>query len=134
MAAAAFDRWGGRNASAPPCVMNPRYAESCRLLEAHFGFSTFRPMQSRIVQSVLARRDVLGVLPTGGGKSVCFQVPALVLGGFTLVVSPLIALMEDQVRAAQSRGLAAASLAGPLEPAEITAVFDRIARGEVRLL
>ena len=114
--------------------MNPRYADACRLLEAHFSFPTFRPMQSRIVRSVLAGRDTLGVLPTGGGKSVCFQVPAMVLGGFTVVISPLIALMEDQVRAARSRGLAAASLAGPLEPAEISAVFDRIARGEVRLL
>jgi ATP-dependent DNA helicase RecQ len=91
-------------------------------------------MQGRIVRSVLTGRDTLGVLPTGGGKSVCFQVPAMVLGGFTVVISPLIALMEDQVRAARSRGLAAASLAGPLEPAEISAVFDRIARGEVRLL
>ena len=134
MAAAALAWWGGRFAPAPSCDMNPRYADACRLLEAHFGFSTFRPMQSRIVQSVLAGRDVLGVLPTGGGKSVCFQVPAMVLGGLTLVVSPLIALMEDQVRAAKSRGLAAASLAGPLEPTEIATVFDRIARGEVRLL
>ena len=114
--------------------MNPRYADACRLLEAHFGFPTFRSMQGRVVRSVLAGRDTLGVLPTGGGKSVCFQVPAMVLGGFTVVISPLIALMEDQVRAARSRGLAAASLAGPLEPAEIAAVFDRIARGEVRLL
>jgi ATP-dependent DNA helicase RecQ len=114
--------------------MDARYADACRLLEAHFGFPTFRPMQSRIVRSVLAGRDTLGVLPTGGGKSVCFQIPSLVLGGFTLVVSPLIALMEDQVGAAQSRGFSAASLAGPLTPAEIHAMFDRILRGEVRLL
>ena len=114
--------------------MNARYADACRLLGANFGFPSFRPMQSRVVRSVLAGRDTLGVLPTGGGKSVCFQVPALVLGGFTLVVAPLIALMEDQVGAARSRGLPAASLAGPLQPADLLDAFDRVARGEVRLL
>ena len=114
--------------------MDDRYAEARRLLLDHFGHPEFRPLQGRVVRSVLAGRDTLAVLPTGGGKSVCFQIPALVLGGFTLVVSPLISLMQDQVSAAVARGLAAASLAGPMTPAEISAVLDDVGRGAVRLL
>ena len=114
--------------------MRDRYAEARRLLLDHFGHPEFRPLQGRVVRSVLAGRDTLAVLPTGGGKSVCFQVPALVLGGYTLVVSPLISLMQDQVSAAVARGVAAASLAGPMTPAEISAVLDEVGRGAVRLL
>ena len=78
--------------------------EARRLLRHHFGHGEFRPAQRPVIASVLAGRDTLAVLPTGGGKSVCFQVPALVTGGLTLVVSPLIALMQDQVAAASARG------------------------------
>ena len=76
----------------------------------HFGHQDFRPAQVPVIRSVLAGRDTLAVLPTGGGKSVCFQVPALVFGRLTLVVSPLIALMQDQVAAAVARGIPAAAL------------------------
>ena len=84
--------------------------EARRLLRHHFGHQDFRPAQVPVIQSVLAGRDTLAVLPTGGGKSVCFQVPALVSGGLTVVVSPLIALMQDQVAAARARGIPAAAL------------------------
>jgi len=73
-----------------------RLARARDLLEHHLGYSDFRPAQRRVVQSVLAGRDTLAVLPTGAGKSVCFQIPAMVLDGVTLVVSPLISLMQDR--------------------------------------
>ncbi len=81
-----------------------------RALRQHFGHSDFRPSQTAVVGSVLSGRDVLAVLPTGGGKSVCFQIPAVVLGGLTVVVTPLVALMDDQVAAATGRGIAAGAL------------------------
>ena len=108
--------------------------EARAALARHFGHAAFRPAQARVVRSVLAGHDVLAVLPTGGGKSVCFQVPALILSRFTLVVSPLIALMQDQVAAAGSRGIPALSLAGPLPPSDILGALDRIAAGALRLL
>ena len=67
------------------------------LLNKHWGFATFKPLQEDIISSVMARQDTLALLPTGGGKSLCYQLPALLREGFVLVVSPLIALMEDQV-------------------------------------
>ncbi|HEY5041335.1 MAG TPA: DEAD/DEAH box helicase, partial [Verrucomicrobiae bacterium] len=70
-------------------------------LKQFFGFSSFRPLQAEIIRDALAGRDVFAVLPTGGGKSLCFQLPALVRPGLTIVVSPLIALMKDQVDALQ---------------------------------
>jgi ATP-dependent DNA helicase RecQ len=85
-------------------------ASARRVLLDRFGHPDFRPAQTAVVASVLAGRDVLAVLPTGGGKSVCFQVPAMVLGGLTVVVTPLVALMDDQVAAATARGIAASAL------------------------
>lgn len=104
------------------------------LLRRHFGYPAFRPAQRRVVHSVLAGRDVLAVLPTGAGKSLCFQVPALALGGLTVVVSPLISLMDDQVAAARLRGIPAAALHSGLAPAERGAVRRALARGTLRLL
>ena len=69
------------------------------VLLRHFGYADFRPAQLPVIQSILAGHDVLAVLPTGGGKSVCFQVPAVALGGLTVVVTPLVALMDDQAAA-----------------------------------
>ena len=80
------------------------------LLRDVFGFDTFRPGQEDVVEAVLEGRNVLAIMPTGGGKSLCFQIPALLLGGVTLVVSPLIALMRDQVRGLQAAGVAAGAL------------------------
>ena len=85
----------------------PTLDEARAVLQARFGFPQFRPGQERAVTSVLEGRDTLVVLPTGGGKSVCYQVPAMVLPGLTVVVSPLISLMKDQVDALTARGIPA---------------------------
>jgi len=105
-----------------------------QLLRDHFGHLDFRPAQVPVVRSVLAGRDTLAVLPTGGGKSVCFQVPALVLGGLTVVVSPLIALMQDQVAAAVARGLSAAALHSGIGQSEREHIWRMLEAGSLRLL
>ena len=92
--------------------------EARRVLRQHFGHDDFRPAQRPVIASVLAGRDTLAVLPTGGGKSICFQVPAMVASGLTVVVSPLIALMQDQVAAAVARGMPAAALHSAVTAAE----------------
>ncbi|MGH7527452.1 MAG: RecQ family ATP-dependent DNA helicase [Gemmatimonadales bacterium] len=109
-------------------------ATARQMLRRHFGYPDFRPAQAGVVRSVLAGRDTLAVLPTGGGKSICFQVPALVLGGLTVVVSPLISLMQDQVAAAAARGIRAACLNSSLSNAERTAVWQSLRGGQLRLL
>jgi ATP-dependent DNA helicase RecQ len=111
-----------------------RMAEARALLARHWGFSDFRPAQRRVVQSILAGRDTLAILPTGGGKSLCFQVPALVLDGLTIVVSPLLALMQDQVNALLARGVSAASLNSLLKAPQQAEVMERVRSGELKLL
>jgi ATP-dependent DNA helicase RecQ len=88
------------------------------LLRQNLGYAGFRPGQEELVRATLAGRDALGILPTGGGKSVCYQVPALALGGMTLVLTPLVSLMEDQAARARGAGLAAAYLSAAQPPAE----------------
>jgi ATP-dependent DNA helicase RecQ len=109
-------------------------SEARRLLRHHFGHPDFRPAQAPVIRSILRGQDTLAVLPTGAGKSICFQLPALVLGGLTIVVSPLISLMQDQVEAAQARGLPAACLNSSLGKVEQAAVRQGIADGSLRLL
>src|SRR4051812_45275087 len=104
------------------------------LLHSVFGFNEFRPGQEEIVRAVLAGENVLTVMPTGSGKSLCYQLPALVRPGLTLVVSPLIALMRDQVRALAAAGVAAGSLNSSNEPAETSRVMDLLRKRELRLL
>jgi len=104
------------------------------VLKEHFGYPDFRPGQSELVRAVLAGRDALGILPTGGGKSVCYQVPALMLPGLTLVVSPLVSLMTDQVHRARDSGLAAEALHSGLDPSERDRVEAALSEGVVRLL
>ena len=104
------------------------------ILSAHFGFADFRPGQADAIRDVLDGKDVLVVLPTGGGKSLCFQVPALVQGGLTVVLSPLISLMQDQVDALQRRGIAATFLNSTLSPGEVSNRWAQVERGETRLL
>lgn len=100
----------------------------------HFGYPDFRAPQLRAVQAVLSGRDALIVLPTGGGKSLCFQVPALVRGGLTIVISPLISLMKDQVEALARRGIEAAYINSTLSMAETTDRMARARDGSLRLL
>jgi ATP-dependent DNA helicase RecQ len=99
-----------------------------------YGYDAFRPGQARAIESVLSGRDTLVVLPTGGGKSVCFQIPALVLPGLTVVVSPLISLMKDQVDALEARNLPAAFINSTLSSSQVADRLSRAARGEIRML
>ena len=87
----------------PQTSINPTMDDARRALRAAFGYDQFRPGQEMAIESVLSGQDTLVVLPTGGGKSVCYQIPALVLPGLTVVVSPLISLMKDQVDALEAR-------------------------------
>jgi ATP-dependent DNA helicase RecQ len=105
-----------------------------RTLRATFGFEAFRPGQGEIVAAILDGRDVLAVMPTGSGKSLCYQLPALLRDGLTIVVSPLIALMRNQVAQLCGYGIAVAALNSANDSAENRSVLDRIARGEMRLI
>ena len=104
------------------------------LLRNVFGFSAFRPGQEEIVTAVLDGENVLAVMPTGSGKSLCYQLPAIARPGLTVVVSPLIALMRDQVRSLTAAGVAAGSLNSSNEPAENARVVTLLRKGELRLL
>ena len=104
------------------------------LLKKTFGYSSFRPLQEEIITDVLSGLDVFALLPTGGGKSLCFQLPALAQEGLTLVVSPLIALMKDQVEGLQASGVSATFLNSTLSAEESKARFRGLYRGEYRLL
>ena len=105
-----------------------------RVLGEVFGFEAFRPGQEAAIESLLAGRNVLAVMPTGSGKSLCFQIPALVMDGITVVVSPLVALMQDQVAALRLAGVAADSINSANERRENVAAWKRAAAGATRLL
>lgn len=105
-----------------------------QLLKSTFGYGSFRPLQREICEATLAGRDVFALLPTGGGKSLCFQLPALVRPGLTIVVSPLIALMKDQVDQLQASGVAATFLNSTLDADESRARLRGLHRGEFKLL
>ena len=104
------------------------------LLKKHFGFDEFLPLQEEIISSVLEGRDTLVLMPTGGGKSLCYQLPALRFDGLTLVVSPLIALMKDQVDALKANGIAAGYINSALTRSEIRRVEDQVRRGSLKIL
>jgi ATP-dependent DNA helicase RecQ len=104
------------------------------VLRRHFGYDEFRPGQIDVVAAVLSGSDTLAVLPTGGGKSLCYQVPALVLPGLTVVISPLISLMKDQVDRLVARGVHATFLNSTLGAGEVSQRLARATRGEVKLL
>ena len=107
---------------------------AAEILRDVFGYADFRPGQREIIDAVLAGENVLVVMPTGAGKSLCFQVPALVQGGLTVVVSPLVALMEDQVAALRLAGVAADRINSSRHPDDNAATWRRVAAGDVRLL
>jgi len=104
------------------------------ILKETFGYDTFRPLQQEVIDNVLARRDTLAVMPTGGGKSLCYQIPSLLFDGLTVVVSPLISLMKDQVEQLRAFGVPALFLNSSLAPQEYQENMDYVKRGEVKLL
>jgi len=104
------------------------------LLKEHYGFTEFRPGQEDVIQSILAGRDTLVVMPTGGGKSLCYQLPALALDGTTLVISPLIALMKDQVDVLQKRGIAASFINSSLTEKEIKKRTNDALASKIKIL
>ncbi len=108
--------------------------DSAPLLRDVFGFDDFRPGQEEIVDAVTAGENVLAIMPTGGGKSLCFQLPALLRDGVTVVISPLIALMRDQVRGLQEAGVEAGALTSGNTPEETDAVWDALEAGRLKLL
>ncbi|QCK16313.1 RecQ family ATP-dependent DNA helicase [Mangrovivirga cuniculi] len=104
------------------------------ILRKYWGYNDFRPKQREIISSALFGKDVLALLPTGGGKSVCYQIPALLLPGLTVVVSPLIALMKDQVQALKSRGIPAASIQSSMSSREVDITLENAVQGAVKIL
>lgn len=121
---------GEASASAPTSVP----ASALAALKHYFGYDSFRPGQSGLVSAILQGRDVLGVMPTGAGKSICYQIPATLLPGLTIVISPLISLMRDQVDALQDAGIPAAYVNTTQSPDEQDAVLAQAAQGNIRML
>ncbi|HBF74739.1 MAG TPA: DNA helicase RecQ, partial [Lactobacillus sp.] len=104
------------------------------ILKSQFGYDSFRTGQEEVINDVLGHRNVLAIMPTGGGKSLCYQIPALMLNGVTLVVSPLISLMKDQVDALNENGIAATFINSSLDYDQINQRFNDAANGDVKLL
>src|SRR5688500_3289020 len=105
-----------------------------QILKKYFGYDTFRAQQEEIIQQVVSGRDVLVLMPTGGGKSVCYQIPALMLDGICIVVSPLISLMKDQVDALRANGIAAAFLNSSQSQEEQQIILESCYKKEIGLL
>ena len=103
-------------------------------LKKHWGYDAFRPLQEEIILSVLDNKDTLALLPTGGGKSICFQIPGLVNGGTCLVISPLIALMNDQVQNLKNKGISAVAITSVMNAKEIDIALNNAAYGHVQFL
>lgn len=108
--------------------------EKEELLQRVFGYSGFRPGQEELIDGVLAGRDVFGIMPTGGGKSMCYQLPALMLPGITLVISPLISLMRDQVMALKAVGVSAAYINSTLTGPQVQAVYRNLLAGKYKIV
>ena len=104
------------------------------ILQSVFGYPEFRGQQEAIINHVLSKRDALVLMPTGGGKSLCYQVPALCMDGITIVISPLIALMQNQVEALKLFGVEAATLNSSTLPEENEAIWERLRTGTLKLL
>ena len=104
------------------------------VLKTYWGYESFRPKQEEIIREALAGRDVLAILPTGGGKSVCFQVPCLMREGIGLVVTPLIALMKDQVQNLEARGIRAMAVHAGMSRHEVDLALNNAAYGDYKFL
>ncbi|MFN8443638.1 MAG: DNA helicase RecQ [Caldilineaceae bacterium] len=118
----------------PLSVVEASLSGANHLLKQIFGYDSFRPYQQEIIENLLARRDTLVIMPTGGGKSLCFQIPALLSNGLTVVVSPLISLMKDQVDTLRQLGVAAAFLNSSLVYNEDVAIRQHVRQGRIKLL
>ena len=110
------------------------YSRAREFLLRHYGYPDFRPAQQPVVRAILEGRDVLAVLPTGAGKSICFQLPALALGGITLVIAPLVALMQDQVDGLRRRGIGAGAINSGVGTEDRQLLWGQVAAGQIRLL
>src|SRR5688572_6520742 len=111
-----------------------RLTELLPVIERHWGYRSLRPLQAEAMQAAMSARDSLVVLPTGGGKSLCYQAPAVLQGGTTVVISPLISLMKDQVDSLRACGVPAAQIDSSLSSAQRSAYEFDLMQGEVRLL
>lgn len=109
-------------------------SEPLDILSRYWGYDSFRPLQAEIIDDVLSGRDTLALMPTGGGKSICFQVPALAREGICIVISPLISLMKDQVFQLQKRGISAEAVYSGMRHADIDRILDNCVLGRVKLL
>jgi len=104
------------------------------ILKKYFGYGSFREGQEEIIKSILSGEDTLGIMPTGGGKSICYQIPALIFDGITLVVSPLISLMQDQVDSLNSLGISATYINSSLTSKELYNIYSGISRGDYKII
>ena len=109
-----------------------KHAQS--VLEKYYGYKSFRKGQEDIINSIMEGRDVLAIMPTGGGKSICYQVPALMLDGITVVISPLISLMKDQVDTLKDMGVEAEFINSTLSAAEESEIINKIETNRVKIL
>ena len=104
------------------------------ILQQYWGYPSFRPLQEDIVDSVMEGKDTLALLPTGGGKSICFQVPAMAMEGLCLVITPLIALMKDQVAHLVDKGIPAAAIYSGMHPDALDLAYNQAAYGRLKFL
>ena len=107
---------------------------AAELLKKYFGYDSFREGQQDVIDAILSGQDVLAVMPTGAGKSICYQVPALLLPGITLVISPLISLMQDQVKSLNEAGIHAAFINSSLTETQIAKALTLAARGAYKII
>jgi ATP-dependent DNA helicase RecQ len=108
--------------------------KAIRTLQEYFGYSSFKKGQEAIIDRILKKQDVLGIMPTGAGKSICFQIPALCLSGTSLVISPLISLMKDQVDTLDEMGIKAAFINSSLDAGEYRSIMTNARKGEYKML
>jgi ATP-dependent DNA helicase RecQ len=113
---------------------SPTKKDAKKILKSVFGYNSFRENQETVIEAIMAGKDVFTSMPTGGGKSLCYQIPGLLFEGLTVVVSPLISLMKDQVDDAISKGIPAAFLNSSLDPDAISQIYSRLYRNEIKLL